>query len=98
LANSRPINWRHLTTVLSVMVLVGTEVFGVALAAGWAIAGLLELGDVVGYALMGLFSLAALYAMVQLWQRWDVVEPVWGSGWRGNEAGARELRPERRAG
>jgi hypothetical protein len=80
LANSRPINWRHLTTVLSVMVLVGTEVFGVALAAGWAIAGLLELGDVIGYVWMGLFSLAALYAMVQLWQRSTAVEPLRGRG------------------
>ena len=80
MADTRPINWRHLTPVLSVMVLVGTEVFGVALAAGWAIAGLLELGDVVGYALMGVFSLAALYAMVQLWQRSTSIEPLRGRG------------------
>ena len=76
MADPRPINWRHLSTVLSVMVLVGTEVFGVALAAGWAIAGLFELGDVVGYALMGLFSLAGLYAMVLLWQRATSIEPL----------------------
>lgn len=80
LADTRPINWRHLGTVISVMVLVGTEVFGVALAAGWAIAGLLELGDVVGHALMGLFSLAALYALVLLWRRSTSIEPIRGRG------------------
>ena len=31
-------------TIVSVMILVGAEVFGVALAAGWAIAGLFEGG------------------------------------------------------
>ncbi|MBV9077070.1 MAG: hypothetical protein JO048_06255 [Methylobacteriaceae bacterium] len=51
------------------MVLIGTEVFGVALASAWAIAGLFELGAPVGYGLMGLFSLVGLYIMVQLWRR-----------------------------
>ena len=56
------------------MILIGCEVFGVALAGGWALAGLLELGDIVGYALMGLFSLGGLYIMVQLWRRSIAVE------------------------
>ena len=30
-------------TIVSLAILVGTELFGVALAAGWAIAGLFEL-------------------------------------------------------
>jgi uncharacterized membrane protein YhaH (DUF805 family) len=63
-------------TIVSVMVLVGAEVFGVALAAGWAIAGLLELGDVVSYILMGLFSLLGLYVMILLWRRAMKVEPI----------------------
>ncbi|MET0527812.1 MAG: hypothetical protein ABW003_05610 [Microvirga sp.] len=61
---------------MSIMVLVGAEVFGVAISAGWAIAGLLELGDVVGYALMGLFSLLAIYFLVNLWRRCVAVEPL----------------------
>ena len=73
-------NTRNLITIVSMMVLVGTEVFGVALAAGWAIAGLLELGDIVGYALMAVFSLAALYAMIHLWQRSTSIEPLRGRG------------------
>lgn len=67
---------RNLLTVLSVMVLVGTEVFAVALAAGWAIAGLLEFGDTVGFALMALFSLAGIYIMTLLWRRSVAIEPI----------------------
>ncbi|MBF9234738.1 hypothetical protein [Microvirga alba] len=58
------------------MVLIGTEVFGVAIAGGWAIAGLFELGHVVGYVLMGLFSLLAAYALLALWRRCTMVEPI----------------------
>lgn len=53
-----------LLTLVSVAVLIGTEVFAVAIAAGWAIAGIFELGQTAGYALMGLFSLIGLWAMV----------------------------------
>ena len=56
-------------TLASLMILVGIEVFAVALAGAWAIAGLFELGHIVGYVLMALFSLLALYMMVQLWRR-----------------------------
>ena len=51
------------------MILIGVEVFGVALAGAWALAGLLELGTVADYALTGLFSLFGIYIMVQLWHR-----------------------------
>ncbi|WP_442000237.1 hypothetical protein [Microvirga sp. 2TAF3] len=69
-------NTRNLVTVLSIMILVGTEVLGVALSGGWAIAGLFELGDIVGYILMGLFSLLGLYALSVLWRRCTTVEPI----------------------
>ena len=58
------------------MILIGSEVFGVALAGGWALAGLLELGDIAGYALMGAFSLVGLYLMVLLWRRAVSVETL----------------------
>jgi hypothetical protein len=51
------------------MVLVGIEVFAVALAGGWAIAGLFELGQTIGYVLMALFSAFAFYLMLQFWRR-----------------------------
>jgi hypothetical protein len=78
-AQPKRMNTRHLVTILSIMVLVGTEVFGVAIAGGWAIAGLFELGDLVGYALMGLFSLFALYVLSVLWRRCTTVEPIGGA-------------------
>jgi predicted membrane channel-forming protein YqfA (hemolysin III family) len=69
-------NWRNVITVMSIMILVGAEVFGVAISAGWALAGWLELGDIVGYVLMGLFSLFAVYILVHLWRRCVAVEPL----------------------
>ena len=70
------VNARNLITILSMMVLVGTEVFAVAIAAGWAIAGLFDLGDTVGHVLMGLFSVFAAWIMLQLWRRATEIEPV----------------------
>jgi hypothetical protein len=75
-APSGSLSTRNLVTLVSIMVLVGTEVFGVAIAAGWAIAGLFELGDLIGYVLMGAFSLLALWIMVNLWQRATSIEPI----------------------
>ncbi len=67
---------RNLVTIVSVLILIGTEVFGVALSAGWAIAGLFELGETMAYVLMGLFSLLGLYAMLALWRSSVRVEPI----------------------
>jgi hypothetical protein len=75
-AKRNALNWRNLVTVLSVLILIGAEVFGLAVAAGWALAGLFELGDVVSYALMALFSLFGAYAMLVLWRRAVQVEPI----------------------
>jgi hypothetical protein len=72
------VNTRNLITIVSMMVLVGTEVFAVAIAAGWALAGLLDLGDRVGHVLMVLFSLVAVWVMVQLWRRATSIEPLRG--------------------
>jgi len=47
-------------TVISVAVLVGTEILGAAFAAGWALAGLMELGPTLAYALMALFGAAGV--------------------------------------
>lgn len=50
-------------TWISVGILVGTEVFGVALAAGWAISGIWELPPMISYALYALMTVLAAYAM-----------------------------------
>ena len=75
-AASKGLRWGNLLTVISVMILIGAEVFGLAVAAGWAIAGLFELGDTVGYGLMAIFSLFGIYAMLMLWRRAVQVEPL----------------------
>jgi hypothetical protein len=69
-------NWNSFATILGVMILVGTEVFGVALAGGWAIAGLLELGSTLQYLLMGLFSLFGAYILLALWRKATAIEPI----------------------
>ena len=72
------LNAGNLLTVVSVLILVGAEVFGVAIAAGWAIAGLFDLGDAVSYGLMVAFSVIGLYAMLLLWRRAVQIEPIRG--------------------
>ncbi len=47
-------------TVISVTVLVGTEIIGAALAGGWALAGAFELGEPFAYALMAIFGAGGL--------------------------------------
>ncbi len=59
----------NLIMVVSLGILIAVELFGVALAAGWALAGLFELGPIVGYVLMALFSGLAAYAMLNLMRR-----------------------------
>jgi len=53
-----------LFTVVSVAVLVGTEIIGAALAGGWALGGMAEnslgTGPIGTYALMGLFCAGGL--------------------------------------
>jgi uncharacterized membrane protein len=67
---------QNLITIVCAMILIGTEVFGVAFAAGWAIAGLFELGETVSYVLMGAFSLLGAWAMLAIWRRATQVEPI----------------------
>lgn len=72
------LNTRNFVTIISAAILIGTEVFALAFAAGWAIAGIFELGTTVQYALMGLFSLLGLYVMVRFVQSANKVEPIRG--------------------
>lgn len=71
-------NTRNLVTIICAAILIGTEVFAIAFAAGWAIAGIFELGSTVQYALMGLFSLCGVYVMVRFVQAANKVEPIRG--------------------
>lgn len=75
-ANVRPAKKGSLLTSISVLILVGVEVFGTALAAGWAIAGLMQLGKAVEYGLMALFCLLGAYAMLMFARKVFEVEPI----------------------
>lgn len=76
MARATRTNWNSLATLLGVMILVGTEVFGVAVAAGWALAGLFELGSTIQYVLMAVFCLAGAYILLGLWRKAVAVEPI----------------------
>jgi hypothetical protein len=50
-------------TYVSVLILVGTEVYGIALAAAWAVGGLFELGDTITNVLYAAAAVLATYSM-----------------------------------
>ncbi|HEV2554313.1 MAG TPA: hypothetical protein VGV17_11185 [Bosea sp. (in: a-proteobacteria)] len=77
---ARQTNWRNLIMVVSLGILIAVELFGVALASGWALAGLFELGPIVGYVLMALFSGFAAYGLLNLMRRVIKVERLTEGG------------------
>ena len=70
----RHMNWRNLIMVSSFGILIAVELFGVALAAGWALAGLFELGTIYEYILMAVFSVFAGYGLINLMRRMLKIE------------------------
>jgi hypothetical protein len=70
------INTTNLVTVVSVGILVGTEIIGVALAAGWALAGLFNLGQHVGWALMAVFGALGMYGLYRFMKKALELEPI----------------------
>ena len=63
-----------LFTVVSATTLVATQAVATAIAAGWALAGLMHLGDIGEYGLMVLFGLAAIYISVKYFRRAYAIE------------------------
>ena len=76
MAKSGRLNMKNLTTLISVGILVGTEFLGVAIAAGWALAGLFGLGQTFETALMTGFGLIGLYAMILFMKKAVAIEPI----------------------
>ena len=58
--SAKPINWINVSTLVSVAILVGTELIGAGAAAGWAIGGLFALGETITRALEVVLVLCAL--------------------------------------
>lgn len=75
-AGSGTVNWRNLITLGSLTVLVGVEVIGAAIAGGWALAGLLELGTTIEYIFMAVFAIIAIWGMTKFVRSGLKVEPV----------------------
>jgi hypothetical protein len=60
-------------TAISVTILVGVEVFGLALAGGWALGGLMEIGQMLTIALTVIFVMLGAWAMWKFWrQAWRI--------------------------
>ncbi|HKH80159.1 MAG TPA: hypothetical protein VKA03_00825 [Methylovirgula sp.] len=53
----KKINLLHLSTLVAVCILVGTEMVGASWAAGWALGGLLQLDPVISRIFEGFFAL-----------------------------------------
>jgi hypothetical protein len=78
LADPKPINWRNALTIISVAILVGTELVGVSWAAGWALGGIFQLPRVFSLAFEiagGLFGMVMLFYFVRAALK---VEPLRG--------------------
>ena len=57
MAEQKPINLVNLSTIVAVMILVGTELVGASWAAGWAIGGLFQLDATVSRIIEVAFAL-----------------------------------------
>lgn len=64
----------RLLTVVSSTTLIATEALATAAAAGWALAGLFNLGKVGQYAFVGVFSACAIYVTIVYMRRAASVE------------------------
>ena len=76
MAATGSLNRKNLLTIVSVGILVGTELVGLALAAGWALAGIFQLGTAYEYSFMAIFGAMGLYALFRFMQRAVKVEPI----------------------
>jgi hypothetical protein len=74
----KPINWTNAITLLSVAILVGTELVGAGAAAGWAIGGLFNLGQTITRTLEGLLVLTALTGLYYFLRAALAHEPIRG--------------------
>jgi len=58
LAQTKKINWLHVSTLTAVAILVGTEMVGASWAAGWALGGLLQLDPLISRIFEIVFALS----------------------------------------
>ena len=76
MADQARINWLNASTLISVAVLVGTELVGAGGAAGWAIGGLFQLGETITHILEGALILSALAGLYYFLRAALAHEPI----------------------
>jgi len=70
------VNWSNVLTVGSAAVIIATEAIATGVAAGWAVAGLFNLGDAGEYGLMALFGALGIYASIRYFRTAAKQEPL----------------------
>lgn len=75
MSTGRRIRWDNVSTVVSAAILLGAELIGAGLAAGWAIAALFNASWMVELAFEGAFALLALYGIYRFVMKAKSVEP-----------------------
>ena len=77
---ARRINRSHLITIISAAILVGTEILGAALAFGWAMGSLFNLGGIADDILIGICLLIGVYAIWRFVKGAMAIEPIVENG------------------
>ena len=72
------INTKNFLTIVSVVILVGTEIIGAALALGWALGGVFELPELWRQGLITIFLAGGAYATYKFFRHAASVEPIFG--------------------
>ena len=72
------IHWGNVTTIVSVCILVGTELVGMSWAAGWALGGLFGLAPAIARTVEIVFGLSGFVALYFFMRAAIKVEPLKG--------------------
>lgn len=78
MAEQKPINWTHLSTLVAVLILVGTELVGASWAAGWALGGLFQLDASISRILEVIFALIGFVGLYFFMRTAIAHEPIRG--------------------
>ncbi|MGA0561932.1 hypothetical protein ACO2RV_05730 [Ancylobacter sp. VNQ12] len=75
MSTGRRIRWDHVSTVASAAILLGAELIGAGLAAGWAIAALFDANWVWELIFEGTLAVLAIYGIYRFVMKAKSVEP-----------------------
>lgn len=78
MATKKPFHLENLTTVVSVAILLGTELVAMAWAAGWALGGLFQLPPNIDYSIQAFLVALSLYGVYRFVRAALKVEPIRG--------------------